>query len=78
MEKRIPDIVDKIEEIDTSVKENVKSKMFLSQNIQEICKVMKIIHPKLIRIEESQLKDPENIFNKVIEENFTNLRKRSL
>ena len=35
-EKRISGIEDTIEEIDTSVKENVKSKKFLTQNIQEI------------------------------------------
>jgi uncharacterized coiled-coil protein SlyX len=36
MEERISGTEDAIEEIDTSVKESVKSKRFLTQNIQEI------------------------------------------
>jgi predicted RNase H-like nuclease (RuvC/YqgF family) len=35
-DRRIPDIEDTIEIIDTTVKENTKSKKLLSQNIQEI------------------------------------------
>ena len=59
------------------VKENVKSNKFLTQNIQEIWDTMK--RPNL-RIgikegEELQLKGTENICNKIIEENFTNLKK---
>jgi hypothetical protein len=42
MEERISGVVkDKVEEIDTLVKENIKSKTFLTQNIQEICDDMK-------------------------------------
>jgi hypothetical protein len=36
MGKRLSGLKDKIEEIDTSVKENVKSKTFLTQHIQEL------------------------------------------
>jgi hypothetical protein len=39
---------------------------------------MKRPNLKIIRIEEnkdSQLKGPENVFNKIIEENFSNLKK---
>jgi hypothetical protein len=39
---------------------------------------MKRPNLRIIRIEEkedSQLKGPENIFNKIIEENFSNLKK---
>ena len=36
MEERISGIEDMIEEMDTLVKENVKSRKFLTQNIQEI------------------------------------------
>ena len=36
VEERLPGIEGKIEEINTSVKENVKSKKFLTQNIQKI------------------------------------------
>jgi hypothetical protein len=35
MEERISGIEDMIEEIDTSVKENAKSKTFLTENIQQ-------------------------------------------
>jgi len=40
MEDRISGINDTIEEINTSVKENVKSKKVLLQNIQEIWNTM--------------------------------------
>ena len=36
MEGRIPGVEDKVEEMDNLVNENVKSKNFLTQNIQEI------------------------------------------
>ena len=45
----------KIEEIKTSVKENVKSKTFLTQNIQEIWSTMKRQNLR-IRIEEEYSK----------------------
>jgi uncharacterized coiled-coil protein SlyX len=41
MEKRISGVDDTIEDIDTMVKENTKSKKFLTQNIQEIQNTMK-------------------------------------
>jgi hypothetical protein len=67
MEERISGIEGMIEEIDTLVKENVKSKKFLTLNIQEICDTMLIPNLSIIEIEEdSQLKGPENIFNKFI------------
>jgi hypothetical protein len=61
------------------VKENKKQKKLLMQNIQEIQGTMKRPSLKIIGIEESkdsQLKGPENIFNKIVEENFPNLKKR--
>ena len=72
MEERIQGI-----EIDTPVKENAKSKKFLTQNIQKIWDTMKRPNLKIIGIEEedSQLKGPEKIFNKIIEEKFPNLKK---
>ena len=58
-------------------KENIKSNKFLTQNIQEIWDTMKRTNLRIIGIEEGeeiQLKGTENIFNKIIEENFPNLR----
>ena len=52
-------------------------KKFQLQNVQEIHETMKRPNLKIIGIEEgeeSQLKGPENIFNKIIEENFPNLK----
>jgi hypothetical protein len=52
------------------MKENVKSKKFLTQNLLEIWDTMKRPNLRIIRIEEeedSQLKGPESIFNKIIE-----------
>jgi hypothetical protein len=60
----------------TLEKENIKSKMYQTQNIQEIWKTMK--RPNLRRVgregENSQLQSLENILNKIIEENFLNLK----
>ena len=48
-------------------------KYFLTQNIQEIWNTMKRSNLRIIGIEEgndSQIKGPENTFNKIIEENL--------
>jgi hypothetical protein len=50
----------------------------MTQNIQEIWDTMKRPNLRIIGIEEDeepQLQGPENIFNKIIEENFFNLKK---
>jgi hypothetical protein len=55
-----------------------KCKKTLTQNIQEIQDTMRRQNIKIIGIEESeyfQSKGPVNIFNKIIEENFLNLKK---
>jgi hypothetical protein len=78
MEKIISYVEDTIEEFDTSVKENVNSKKFLTQNIQEICHTMRRPNLRILGMEEgeeSQLQGPENILNKIIKENFPNLKK---
>ena len=77
IEERISGIED-IENIDTPVKENTKCKNLLTPNIQEIQEIMKRLNLRIIVIEEgedSQFKEPENIFNKIIEENFPNIKK---
>jgi hypothetical protein len=71
-------VADTNQDIDTTVKENTKSRKPLSQNIQEIQHTMKTPNLKIIGIEvseDSQLKGPVNIFNKITEENFPNLKK---
>jgi hypothetical protein len=78
MEERITGAEDSIENMDTTIKENAKCKKILSQNMQEIQDTMR--RPKLwiIAVDENedfQLKGPANIFNKIIEENFPNLKK---
>ena len=81
MEERISgieDTIDTIEETDAPVKENSKSKKFLTQNMQEIWDTMRRPNLRIIGIEEnedSRLKGLEIIFNKIIEENFPNLKK---
>jgi len=78
IEERITAVEDTVEEIDTTVKENSKHKILLTQNIQGIQDTMKRPNLRIIGIEEnedSQLKRPENVFNKIIEENFPNLKK---
>jgi hypothetical protein len=54
------------------------AKKLQTQNIQEIQDTMRRPNLKIIDIEESkdsQHKGPVNIFNKIIEENFPNLKK---
>jgi hypothetical protein len=78
IEERIPGKEDTIENIDTEVKENAKSKKLLTQNIQEIQDTMRRPNLRIIGIDESEeslLKESVNIFNKIIEENFPNLKK---
>jgi chromosome segregation ATPase len=78
IEERISGVEDSIENIDTTVKENVKCKKVLTQNIQEMQHTMRRPNLRIIGIEESkdsQLKGPVSIFNKIIEENIPNLKK---
>jgi uncharacterized coiled-coil protein SlyX len=79
IEERMSGTEDTIENIDRTVKENAKCKKFLTQKIQEIKDTMRRPYLKIIGIEESeesQLKGPVNIFDKIIEQNFSNLKKR--
>ena len=77
MKERISGGEDSIENIDTTIKGNAKCKKILTQNIQEILNTMR--RPNLWIIvdenDDSQLKGPANIFNKIIEEKFPNLKK---
>jgi hypothetical protein len=78
IEERISGAEETIENIDTTVKENVKCKNLLTQNIQEIQDTMRRPNLGIIVIEkseDSQLKEPVSIFNKIIEENFPSLKK---
>lgn len=71
--KRVSDIEDKIEEMDPSVKENVKYQKIQAQTIQKIWNSMKRPNLPIIKIEEgkeTQIKGIENIFNKFIEKMF--------
>ena len=77
MEERISESEETIEKINALIKENSKSNKFSSQNIQEIWDTIKKSNLRIIGIEEGeelQIKGPENIFNKIIEENFPNLK----
>jgi hypothetical protein len=78
MEERISGAEDSIGNIVTTIKENAKCKKILTQNIQENQDTMRRPNLQIIGIDENedfQLKDPANIFNKIIEENFPNLKK---
>jgi predicted ribosome quality control (RQC) complex YloA/Tae2 family protein len=78
MEERISGAEDSIEYMDTIIKENAKCKRILTQNIQEIQDTMRRSNLWIIGVDENedfQLKGPENIFNKIIEKNFPNLKK---
>ncbi|CRH55777.1 exonuclease III [Chlamydia trachomatis] len=78
MEERISGAEDSIENIGTTIKENGKCKKILTQNIQEIQDTMRRPNLRIIGVDENedfQLKGPANIFNKIIEENFPNIKK---
>jgi chromosome segregation ATPase len=78
MEERISGAEDSIEKIRTTVIENAKCKKILTQNIQEIQETMRRPNLQIIGVvenEDFQLKGSANIFNKIIEENFPNLKK---
>ena len=78
MEERISGAEDSIENIGTTIKENTKCKKILTQNIQKIQDTMRRPNLQIIGVDENedfQLKGPANIFNKIIEENFPNLKK---
>jgi hypothetical protein len=81
IEERISGAEDTIENIDTTIKENVKCRKILSQIIQEIQDIMRRPNLRIIGIDKKenfQLKGPINIFSKIIEENFPNLKKEML
>ena len=78
MEERISGAEDFIKNIGTTTKENTKRKRILTQNIQEIQDTMRRPNLRLIGVDENedfQLEGPANIFKKIIEENFPNLKK---
>jgi hypothetical protein len=76
--RKISSAEDSIENIGTTIKENAKCKMILTQNIQEFQDTMRKTNLLIIGVDENedfQLKRPANIFNKIIEKNFSNLKK---
>jgi hypothetical protein len=81
MEEIISGAEDSIENVGTTSKENAKCKKILTQNTQEIQDTVRRPNLRLIGIDENedfQLKGPVNIFNKILEENFPNLKKKML
>ena len=78
MEERISGGENSIQNMGTTIKENAKCKKILTQNIQEIQDTMRRPNLQIIGVDENeyfQLKGPANIFNKIIEENYLNLKK---
>jgi chromosome segregation ATPase len=67
IEERISGVENTIEKIDTTIKENSKHKILLTQSIQETQDTIIRTNLEIIRIEENedyQLKGLENVFNK--------------
>lgn len=77
IEDKLSSVEDTIEETNISVKENRKSKRFMTQNIQDIWDMRKRPKLRTIGMEEEvfQLKGPENIFSQITEEHFPILKK---
>ena len=74
IEERISGANDTIESIDTTVKENAKCKQLLTKSILDTIRRPNLRIIGLEGNEDPQLKEPVNIFNKIIEENFPNLK----
>jgi hypothetical protein len=77
-EDRISGAEDTMENIDTTVKENAEGQKLLTQNIQEVQDTTRRPNLRMMVIDENedfQLKGPVNTINKIIEENFPNLKK---
>jgi hypothetical protein len=78
MEEIMSGAEDSKENMDTTIKRNVKCKKTLIQNIQAIQDTMRRTNLRIIGVDENQnfqLKGPVNIFNKLIDENLPNLKK---
>jgi chromosome segregation ATPase len=78
LEERISGAKDSIENRGTAIKENAKCKKILTQNIQEIQDTIRRPNLRILGVDENvefQHRRPANIFNKIIEENFPNLKK---
>jgi hypothetical protein len=79
IEKTISRAEDSIENMATTINKNVKCKKILTQNIQEILDTIRKPNLQIIGVDENkdfQLKGLANIFNKLIEENFPNVKKQ--
>jgi hypothetical protein len=77
MEERISGAEDSIENIGTTIKDNTKRKKILTQNVQEIPDTMRRPNVRIVGLDENedfQLNGLGNIFNKIIESNFPNLK----
>jgi hypothetical protein len=75
IEERISGAEYTIENIDTIVKENANCKKLLTQNIQDTMRRGNIRIIGLEESEDSQLNGLINIFNRIIEEIFCNLKR---
>ena len=78
IEEKISGAEDSIENIGTTIKDNGKCKKILTKNIQEIQNSMRRPNLQITGVDENedfQLKGTANIFNKIIEENFPNLKR---
>jgi hypothetical protein len=78
IEERISSAEESIGNMDTTIEENAKWKKILPHNIHQIPDKTRRPNLRLIGIDENehlQLKRPANIFNKIIEETFPNLKK---
>jgi hypothetical protein len=78
MEERISGTDDSTENMDKTIKDNAKCKKILTQNIWEVQDTMRRPNLRIIGVDENEdfhLKGPVNIFNKIIGENFPNLKK---
>jgi hypothetical protein len=78
---KIQEIEERISGAEDTIKKNMtqqSKKKCLTQNIQELQDTMRTPNLRIIVIRESkdsQFKGPVNIFNKIVEENFPNIKK---
>jgi uncharacterized coiled-coil protein SlyX len=78
VENRVPGMEDKVEELDQIVKDHERMLRKYEWNMQAIWDTMKRSNPQIMGVEEGeeiQTKGSDNLFNKIIAENFPNIYK---
>jgi hypothetical protein len=78
VENRVSEMEDKVEKLDQTVKDHERMLRKYEWNIQDIWNTMKKPNLQITCVEEGEVKQTkgtDNLFNRIIAENFPNLKK---